>query len=159
MKHTDMIEILVILSAAYPSFKLDEITIDLWCRKFEQYEYDTVARSVDRYIDTPAEFAPSIGKLKNLVAGNSLHEIHPLALVVRLNRYISRHGGRREEEILPGLPEHVRTIVQKIGWHNLCRWPEEKVEKYFLALYSDTVKTQGLAEYHRPQLMGGQNEF
>jgi hypothetical protein len=139
MKKNETIKILGIMAAAYPTFKTSDLVVELWCRKFFEYDYAVVANAVDKYIDTPAKYAPSIGELKHFIvslSGNS----NALGIWVRLKRHISTFGIGRKEKALKLLPDHVKQVVILLGWENLCRWDEEKAEKKFIEAYDAVTK-------------------
>lgn len=159
MTQQDANKIIILLTAAYPNFQPDTMAASLWLRKLMGLNFHDVERAVDAYIDTPAQFAPSIGQLKQLVISQQT-DTDPVMLWHRLKRLLSYYGADRETEALKaGVPDHVKQAVECIGWKTLCRLPEEQAEAQFVAVMRSVLARpetlHALTAHDAPQLTGG----
>ena len=66
MTRDETINILMMIQAAYPSFKVPDktIAVNTWYTLLSEYKYNQVGASLKRYIQTNKNgFAPSIGQI------------------------------------------------------------------------------------------------
>ena len=66
MNKNETIQILMMIQAAFPNFKVQDktVSVNLWNMMLEEYDYTLVVQALKAYIATDASgFAPTVGKI------------------------------------------------------------------------------------------------
>lgn len=117
MDRAGAIEIVSIISAAYPNYRPQydkgqmKKAVDLWAVMFNDTPLPVVAEAVKRYIGSDNEFAPSIGNIRRIIndmSGNhELPEAEAWSMVVRA----LRNGTYGAEKEFARLPKDVQKAI------------------------------------------------
>lgn len=112
----ETINILMMIQAAYPSFKVPDktVAVNTWYSLLRDYEYSQVSAALKKYIQTnKSSFAPSIGQIideiSDIYSENEENEMEAWILVQKAIRNSTYHA----DEEFAKLPE----IVQKAVSH------------------------------------------
>ena len=135
-------EILMMIQAAYPNFKVPDktITINTWHLVLEKYPYDLIKGALVGYITTDKSgFAPVIGQILEIVESmtseQSLDEMSAWSLVSKALRNGNYHA-REEFEKLP------RVVQQAVGSpDNLKNWSTSDYESIETVIQSNFLRT------------------
>lgn len=116
MTRDETINILMMIQAAYPSFKVPDktVAVNTWYSLLRDYEYSQVSAALKKYIQTnKSSFAPSIGQIideiSDIYSENEENEMEAWILVQKAIRNSTYHA----DEEFAKLPE----IVQKAVSH------------------------------------------
>lgn len=113
MLHASFLKALRIISAAYPSWKLDEETIQIWNAILSDTPPDSVLRAALEWVRTPAEFPPTVGQIRALATKPAEAALAP-------------------EEAWG----EVMGEIRRVGWNGTPVWSSEAISRAARALGS-----------------------
>lgn len=116
MNRTETQDILMVIQAAYPNFKVPDktIAINTWCAVLDDYTYDQVSIALNAYIRSDTSgFAPSIGQIieKLQMMFSKEDELNEMAAWVLVQKALRNSGYHAEEEFEKLPPVVQRAIV------------------------------------------------
>ena len=135
-------KIVMVISAAYPNWKPQDLsfTVDTWHLMLSEYDYNHIALALKAYIATDTSgFAPSVGqvinKLHTISGSEELNEMEAWALVSNALRN-GYYGADDEFNKLP-------TLVQKaVGTPSQLRhWSQTDIESVENVVQSNFMRT------------------
>lgn len=141
-------KIIMVISAAYPNFKPQDLrmTVDTWHMMLNEYSCTQVSIAVKAYIASDTSgFAPSIGQvvglMKKIEEPEELNEMEAWGLVSRAIRN-GYYGAEKEFEKLPSLVQKaVGTPGQLRNWSQSdIESLESVVQSNFLRSYRNEVR-------------------
>lgn len=114
MSKSEVQKILAIVIASYPNYKPEnmQVTLNVWHKAFEKFDYEVVSEGLMAYIvSDKSGFAPSIGQLidyiSKITVEENLNEMEAWNLVRRAIADSTYHAQERFDEF----PEEVKKAV------------------------------------------------
>jgi len=138
----ETIELLAVLQAAYHRFYADttqkqrDEAVSVWNIMLSDIPLEVAKLALYRLIAT-LKFPPTIAEMRESIA-TVRYEPLPDAGDAwgEVNQAIKRYGGYREKEALESLREPVRSVVQRMGWQELCTSENDIADRaHFLRIY------------------------
>lgn len=150
MTRDEVINILMVIQAAYPNYKQQDktVAVDIWYMMLKDYECSVVEAALKMYIATDTSgFAPAIGqlidKIKSVTSPNELNGMEAWSLVSNALRN-GYYGAEQEFEKLPvtvqkavGSPDNLRNWAQSDS-----KSIETVIQSNFMRTYETELKRQ-----------------
>lgn len=135
----------------YPREKLlpDDHAMELWYDALNDLDYNTARQAVKKWAETN-RWSPSIADIREMCASfiygefNSWEEEWD-----KVRKAVRFYGYMREQEALASLPKMTRTIVERLGFQNLCLSENPAVDR---ANFRDIYKNMVLKEKQTEQM-------
>lgn len=150
MTRNETVDLLHLVSAAYPTFKPDSIsdTVKLWQIMFADKSYNDLQVALYAYISdhkfppTPADIIEKLNGLKHLATGDQLSAMEAWALVSKA----IRRGGyyyREDYEALPELAKQAIGSPEQIHQYAIdSEYNEGVAQSNFIRAYDRAVNRQ-----------------
>lgn len=156
MNKTEVGKLLSVLSAAYPRFEPDELTLTVWHEMLGDLEYPIASLAVKTCM-LQNTFPPSISEVRKA----AVKLMHPQKQSASeaweiVNRALDKHGYYGQVEAMESLPPLVARVVRVIGFSKMCLSENLGVERgQFMRLYDEMSRGQD-EEYLLPEKMKAQ---
>ena len=123
MTRDETINILMMIQAAYPSFKVPDktIAVNTWHSLLREYQYSQVGTALKKYIQTnKSGFAPSIGQIIDQIcsmcADDNVNEIAAWGIVLKALRNSTYHSEEEFDKLPPAIKRTVSSPGQLKEW-------------------------------------------
>lgn len=126
-------------SEAYPEWKVNENTINLWHMIFQNEDKDIVFLAFQKHV-LESVYPPKIADIENRIheIKNFKYEKSAAQAWAEVMKAIREFGYYQEEEALQSFDEKTRIIVKALGWQELCDSPNIAVERgQFLKMWNN----------------------
>ena len=140
-------KIIMVMSAAYPNYKPQDLsmTVDTWHLMLEDYGYDEIALALKSYIATDTSgFAPSIGqiidKLSVITCPNEMNAMEAWNLVSRAIRDSSYHAKERFDELPEDVQRAVGSCENLKAWGQDSGYNENVAQSIFIKNYDRVIE-------------------
>lgn len=151
MTRQETIQLLMVISAAYPNYKVADknVAVNLWQSMLEEYEYNVVMAAVKSFIATDKSgFAPSVGQVIDkihLLMSSNKHEVsenEAWSIVSRALRN-STYNSKSEFDKLPdAIKKAVGSPNMLYQWATDENFNESVVSSNFMRSYREVAKRQ-----------------
>lgn len=136
--HKQALEILAILTACYPSTKINQATANIYLNFLSQFDYETAKKAVHQIVLT-SQYFPSLADLYQALNSFSKKEIPGIneawAEVMRKIQTIGIYGSPSFSH------QAILDAVSVIGWRNICMSENISVERaHFMKIYEAVKK-------------------
>lgn len=149
MTRDETIQILMMIQAAYPNYKPQDktVTVNIWNKMLEEYNYDTVECALRAYISTDENgYAPSIGqiisKIHSIAEPQYDNESEAWGLVSKAIRNSSYHCVEEYNKLPPIVQKAVGTPEQLRIWAMDTEYNEQVVSSNFRRTYRNEIARQ-----------------
>ncbi len=136
MKKTEIVQLLVVINAAFPNMQVNEVMVDLWHELLGDIDFN-LAKAAVKKILLESPYPPTIADIRKQVAEiTTPKQIDPAEAWGEVERAIRYYGSYREEEALASMSPAVARVVKYIGWREICLSEEPGVLRgQFLKMY------------------------
>lgn len=136
MKKTEIVQLLVVINAAFPNMQVNEVMVDLWHELLGDIDFN-LAKAAVKKILLESPYPPTIADIRKQVAEiTTPKQIDPAEAWGEVERAIRYYGSYMEEEALASMSPAVARVVKYIGWREICLSEEPGVLRgQFLKMY------------------------
>ena len=163
MNLTETAKLLVLISASYPNFEVNETKVKIWHDLLHDADYRTLQVVVKKIV-LENTFPPSIAEVRKAYT----ETVSPVPMEsgkawLDVKKCIGRYGYHREDEALDSMNDILRECVEVFGWKDLClsEEPESVLRGQFFRVYEQIAKRHQerslLPEKLKEQLLIGRN--
>lgn len=127
----EVMKILSVLAAAYPNFKMQKATIDVYAKLLAEYDADELATAAEQAV-ADSEFFPTVAKIREklFAARKSSTAVPDWTQAWENVRYAIRRYGFEEGMRLDlhiFADPHIETAVRRVGWRDICMCDEDQL--------------------------------
>jgi len=145
----EIVNVLAVLKANYSGALKDmtrqeaEGKINLWITMFADTDKEIMNLAIQKIIAT-SKYFPTVAEVRETIAEISTgYVIDGGAAWGEVISAIRNYGQYRETKALESMSEMTRTVVQRMGWHNLCMSEDMEIDRaHFLKIYQAEEKRQ-----------------
>lgn len=136
MNREETSKILAVLSAAFPRFEPDELTLQVWHEMLGDLEYP-IAQLAAKKCMIQNTFPPSIAEVRKAAVQIMYPQRKaPAEAWEDVNRAVDRFGYYRQKEAMESLSPEVARAVRAIGFEKICLTENMGVERgQFMKIY------------------------
>jgi hypothetical protein len=136
MSPSETAKLLAVIAAAYPTFDVDELKVQVWADMIGDLDYRLANVALRRHIAL-SRFAPSIAEIREQAAAVAEPEgITGAEAWGELMEAIHRHGYYHEAEALASMSPETAQVATLIGWREINSTTEIDVLRgQFLRMY------------------------
>jgi hypothetical protein len=119
------------LRTYYPKEKLlpNEPAMDLWFKQLQDIPYNVAEVMLNKWVSTN-KWSPSIADIREQAIGITQGEAKEWGEAWHdVLRAIHVYGSYREQEALESLDETTRTVVERLGFRNICLSDDIQVDR------------------------------
>lgn len=142
MDETQIINLLGLLSAAYPKAEIPAQTIKVYQLLLQAYESEIMVKATllhiasSRWFPTIQELIEARGKVIN--AENGIDESAMAAWQQVMDAIMAGNGRDSNPDTIPGLAPMTRIAARRVGWWTICMSENVGVERaHFIQAYKD----------------------
>jgi len=136
MTPVEMARLLAVVTAAYPTFEVDEIRHGVWMETLSDLDYQLASQALKRHV-TLSKWPPSVAEIREHAAALS-NPSRPTGSEAwgELMHAVRRYGLYAEAEGLASLSPEAGRVARQIGWReiNMCE-TIEVLRGQFLRMY------------------------
>lgn len=132
--------------ASYPNYKPEnmQVTLNVWNKMLEEYDYKIVEAGLMAYIKTDKSgFAPSVGQLidciAKLAAQDEMTEMEAWTLVRNALADSTYHSQERFDELPENVQRAVGSALQLRAWAMDMAFNESVAQSNFMRVYKQVV--------------------
>lgn len=147
MTREETIQLLMVIQASYPQFKIPnkEVTVNMWSTMLSEYPYDRVMVALKSFIVTDSTgFAPSIGQIINKMQmfeqTDEMSEIEAWSLVNKAIRNSSYHSQEEFDKLPPKIQKVLGSASQLRSWAIEEDLNKSVVSSQFMRSYREIAK-------------------
>lgn len=149
MTREEIVKLLAVLKANYSGALKDmtrqeaEGKINLWITMFADTDKEIMNLAIQKMIAT-SKYFPTVAEVRETIAEISTgYIIDGGEAWGEVIAAIRNYGQYRETKALESMSEMTRTVVQRMGWHNLCMSEDMEIDRaHFLKIYQAEEKRQ-----------------
>lgn len=136
MLPSEMARILAVVSAAYPTFEVDEIRHRVWMETLGDLDYQLASMAVKRHI-TLSKWSPSVAEIReNAAALSNPEQLTGSEAWGELMGAVRKYGYYAEVTGLASLSPETERVARQLGWRDINMCTEIEVMRgQFLRMY------------------------
>ncbi len=145
MKKTETIQLLAVISAAYPNMQVTEATVSIWHELLEDLDFNVALAAVKKLI-LESPYPPAISDVRKRameIMTPPEEKIDAAEAWGEVEQAIRYFGSYREVEALASMSPRVAKVVRWIGWREICLSEEPGVVRgQFLKMYQQVAERE-----------------
>lgn len=145
MKPKEVVELLVIITAAYPNMQISEAMVKLWHELLEDIDFNLAKTAVKKLI-LESPYPPTIADIRKHVMEITTppeDRIDAAEAWGEVLRAIRHHGYYCEKEALESMSPRTAKVVRYMGWREICLSEDiDVVRGQFIKMYNAVAERE-----------------